>query len=315
MQRNNTEVKLLIRGKQITEYEHNGNLFIEGRQGSEFEIEIVNRNNFRIEAVVSVDGLSITDGKDAGTNSAGYLVEANSTVRVPGWKLSNEQVAAFFFSGKKQSYATQSTGSSRNNGVIGAMIFRERPRTTYQNPIHGGAFPGGILRGGPFGGGYVDHSRTAGGVMGGGVMGQPYIPTSGQGGLHYGIGTSLSACATSSGRFDSEWAEAKAALTSDGDIRNTLRSANPKVIPTSLNNSAPDPVNNIGTGFGPAQEYRTTEVAFERGDMIAMMILYYDDARGLRARGIELGRKTIRQVAVPQAFPQMACKPPEGWRG
>ncbi len=310
MQRNNTEVKLLIRGKQITEYEHNGNLFVEGRQGSEFEIEIVNRNNFRIEAVISVDGLSITDGKDAGTNSAGYLVEANSTVRVPGWKLSNEQVAAFFFSGKKQSYATQSTGSSRNNGVIGAMIFRERPRTTYQNPIHGGAFPGGILRGGPFGGGYVDPSRSAGGVMGGGIVGQPYNPLSMQDDYFYCLSASAS-----SGSFDSEWAATKAALTSDADLRNTTRSATRNVIPTSLSNSAPDPVNNIGTGFGAAQEYRTTEVNFERGDMLAMMILYYDDARGLRARGIELGRKTIRQVAVPQAFPQMSCKPPQGWRG
>jgi hypothetical protein len=47
MLRNNIEVRLLIKGKPITEYNHNGNLFVEGRHGSSYEIEIINRNPTR----------------------------------------------------------------------------------------------------------------------------------------------------------------------------------------------------------------------------------------------------------------------------
>ena len=37
-----------------------------GRHGSEFKNKSKNHNYFQIEAVISVDGLSITDGKSAG---------------------------------------------------------------------------------------------------------------------------------------------------------------------------------------------------------------------------------------------------------
>ncbi len=100
---NQYEVRVLIKGRPITEYTHNGQVFIEGRDGSNFEIEFKNLTPNRVEAVLSVDGLSIIDGKDAGPLSSGYVVGPHETIRIPGWKLTDEQVAAFQFAGKRGS--------------------------------------------------------------------------------------------------------------------------------------------------------------------------------------------------------------------
>ena len=71
----------------------------------------------------------------------------------------------------------------------------------------------------------------------------------------------------------------------------------------------------LGTAFGQATNFQTMQVTFERGDMVAMLIMYYDDIRGLKARGIVI--PTRRQQTQPQAFPGMTtgCTPPDGWKG
>ena len=134
MKLNGIELQILVRGRPITQYAHGWpeQIFVEGREGSEYEIEIRNTTAGRIEAVVSVDGLSVIDGKEAGSASTGYLLNPYETVRIPGWRLDGAQVAKFAFSGKQKSYATQMTGDARNNGVIGVMAFREaRPILNY----------------------------------------------------------------------------------------------------------------------------------------------------------------------------------------
>jgi hypothetical protein len=124
----------LVKGRSITEYPHQDKVYIEGRPGSEYEIEVRNHTIGRIEAVVSVDGLGVTDGKPAGSASRGYLIRPGDTLRVPGWTLDTANVAKFAFAAKPESYATQMTGSDRNNGVIGVMAFREHQ---YYWPSHG----------------------------------------------------------------------------------------------------------------------------------------------------------------------------------
>jgi hypothetical protein len=56
-------------------------------------------------------------------------------------------------------------------------------------------------------------------------------------------------------------------------------------------------------------------VSFERGDLAAQIVVYYDNAQGLKARGIQVGRPSRLKYAVePQAFPGMGCTPPKDWR-
>src|SRR5204863_536872 len=80
----------------------------------------------RIEAVVSVDGRDVIDGKPADWHgNRGYLVPAWSSVDIDGWRLSQREAAAFRFSTVSDSYAAK-TGNAREVGVIGVAIFPER---------------------------------------------------------------------------------------------------------------------------------------------------------------------------------------------
>ena len=285
MLHNNYEVRVLVKNRPINEYPHNGQTFIEGRDGSNFEIEFKNLSPNRVEAVLSVDGLSIIDGKEAGPQSSGYLVDAYGTIRIPGWKLTNDQVAAFQFAGKKKSYAQQSTGSSRNTGVIGALVFSEKNAAVYRR-VNNAAFP---------------------------LSGEHL--TSGA----YGVNTAWQ------GSTDMSYSAVGQMTTSSSVGQSALRSVNSVVLNNtskgSRSRSSAEPVaQSLGTAFGKAQDFATTEVSFTRGDLSAMIILYYDDSRGLRARGIELARPANRRVPyndTPQAFPgmQKGCVPPSNWEG
>lgn len=268
MRLNNIELRLLVKGKPITEYPHMGQIFVEGRHGSAFEIEVVNHNLFRVEAVVSVDGLSVTDGKDAGPSSGGYLVEPRASVRIPGWRLNGHEAAAFEFTTKTESYAAQKVGgSARNTGVIGVMAFAEKPvRPAYQPHAH--AFGGPI---------FASAARSFG--------------LSGSGAQHMGSPVSSTAGVMSYSAANLE--SATSAVTASVGM------------------------NALGTAFGQAQDFSTTEASFDRGDMVAMMVCYYDDARALRARGIVLDRRSkARTTQSPNAFPGLAtgCEPPPSWR-
>lgn len=295
MLQNNFELRVLVKGRPITEYAHNGQVFIEGRDGSNFELEFKNLTPNRVEAVISVDGLSIIDGKEAGPQSSGYLVNAYETVRIPGWKLTDEQVASFVFAGKKNSYATQMTGSARNNGVIGVLVFSEKHKPQVFHTFGGGGFRGIVPQ--PYYGsaGGIVKGMAAGSAGGwadmGGSAGDPIIGASLSNNMSY---TAASASLDSA---------AATSLTSDS-LRARTRSAAPPVEQT------------LGTGFGKAQEFETTTVSFDRGDLALMMVLYYDDSRGLKARGIQLTRPSKAKLTQqPQAFPGMNCAPPPGWKG
>ncbi len=87
-----------------------------------------NQTNERFEVVLSVDGLDVIDGRDAGYGKRGYLVEAYNTIEIEGFRQSADAVAAFRFGSVRDSYAAR-TGSARNVGVIGAAVFGERGYT------------------------------------------------------------------------------------------------------------------------------------------------------------------------------------------
>jgi hypothetical protein len=313
MQKSNVEIRVLIKGKPIQEYYHNGGNFVEGREGSPFELELINRNPFRVEAVVSVDGLSVIDGKEAGVHSSGYLVEGGDTLRIPGWKLNDEAIAKFVFSGKGQSYSTAMTGSASNNGVIGAMVFAESGRRAfvtgtkvrqelprYITPHYGiprstfGSARGYVPTGpnaAQFGS-TVWHSGNTG--MGSGLDADVLD------GFH---GASFNTMACSAAASASA---ATQSATSAACSASTARSMVSEAVS----------LNNLGTGFGEVGTFETEVTSFNRGDMIAMLVFYYDNARGLKARGIQVGRpaRVKHTASTPQAFPGMNCAPPPGWR-
>lgn len=120
------ELQVLENGAPAQTFWHGGESYVLGYSGERYTLRIVNNSGQRIEAVVSVDGRDVVDGKPADyRNKRGYLVPAYGSVEVDGWRLSRGQAAAFRFSSVGESYAAR-TGSAREVGVIGVAVFPER---------------------------------------------------------------------------------------------------------------------------------------------------------------------------------------------
>lgn len=121
------EFDVLVNGKPVKEYAHEGKVFIEGKEGSSFSLRMKNNSGSRALFVPTVDGLSIMDGKEASFDSRGYIVDAYSSVTIDGWRTSDSEVAQFFFSTPGKSYAA-SKGKKGSMGAIGCAVFQERER-------------------------------------------------------------------------------------------------------------------------------------------------------------------------------------------
>lgn len=126
MKSNNFSLSIIVNGKPIHEYYHNGNYFVEGRKDSEFVIEFVNDTYRRVLVVPSIDGLSPVDGTIATSDSMGFIVEPFSTLTIPGWAIDENNVANFKFMDKEKSYASVMRSSKEAQaGVIGILVYGE----------------------------------------------------------------------------------------------------------------------------------------------------------------------------------------------
>ncbi|MFN2507325.1 MAG: hypothetical protein ABR589_00960 [Chthoniobacterales bacterium] len=99
--------------------------FVVGEVGRRYSIVLRNQTHLRLEAVLSVDGLDVLDGRTASLLKRGYIVAPRRQLVVEGFRRSSEAVAAFRFSSVRDSYAAQKYGDTGNVGVIGVAIFNE----------------------------------------------------------------------------------------------------------------------------------------------------------------------------------------------
>jgi hypothetical protein len=94
----------------LREFGHNGNTYIESRDGSRIHrssSEITAHH--RVLVVPSIDGLSVLEGTPATPQSRGYIVPAYSSVEIKGWRTSLEDINGFVFE-RKDSGKTYSGG-------------------------------------------------------------------------------------------------------------------------------------------------------------------------------------------------------------
>ena len=121
-------------GQRLPLYYHQGEYWVAGQPGSSYAVDIKNRSRGRILAVLSIDGINAISGQAAAAvPDDGYVLGSRQQWAIQGWRKSNQQVAAFYFSHSEDSYAAR-TGRPRDIGVIGVAVFRERePRP--QPPI------------------------------------------------------------------------------------------------------------------------------------------------------------------------------------
>ncbi len=133
-----------ISGQRMPLYQHQGELWVAGRPGANYSIDITNRTGRRIMAVISVDGVNAITGKTAtSAPDDGYVFNPWQNWAITGWRKSDSQVAAFYFSESDASYASR-TGRPRDVGVIGVVLFRERvpepvrpaPSVSHNAPVY-----------------------------------------------------------------------------------------------------------------------------------------------------------------------------------
>ncbi len=113
-------------GRFLTGFVAGSSNYVTGIGGNRYSIVIRNHSPGRVEAVVSVDGLDVIDGKPAAFTKRGYLIDAYGDLEIDGFRTSTSEVAAFRFGSVGQSYAARKHGNTRNVGVIGVAVFHER---------------------------------------------------------------------------------------------------------------------------------------------------------------------------------------------
>jgi len=153
-QQNGCQVQLIVDGQPLKSYQDGaGTSWLEATEGKEWSLRVHVPSTGRQLVVAAVDGLSVMDGKPSDGSPNGYIVSAGkSYIDIPGYRLDNDSVAKFFFSGAGESYA-EKMGHGENTGVIGVRVFDEQsvaPQASLGllGSIGLGDTPKGITRGG-----------------------------------------------------------------------------------------------------------------------------------------------------------------------
>ncbi len=119
------EIEVIVNSVHLPVYHYGGHSYIEGVLGQRYIIRVHNHTWRRVEAVISVDGRDVLDGRSASLSKRGYIIPARSFIDVDGFRLNTYEVAAFRFTTVPDSYASR-TGTPWDVGIIGVAFFPER---------------------------------------------------------------------------------------------------------------------------------------------------------------------------------------------
>lgn len=264
------EVELLVNGKPLKEYMHEGKVYVEGRKETKFSLRFRNNSSERKLFVPSIDGLSIMDGKDASFNSGGYIVRAYSTVTIDGWRRSNDEVAEFYFSSPKDSYGSRK-GKGINLGIIGCAVFGEKvPKVTLTTwpVIKDGIWPG---------------------TWPGGSTYTSVTPQWGMSAMSY---------------------KATGSIDQQGNVNMDSEPKVSAIYMNSLGvKQVANYGTDLGTGWGDYKKSEVTSVDFDSAaSPLTVFAVFYNTREQLEKLGINFKREPL--YVVPQAFPGQFCEPP-----
>ncbi|HKQ70746.1 MAG TPA: hypothetical protein VJT73_15475 [Polyangiaceae bacterium] len=118
-------------GRPLPAFFADGRTYAIGEAGQRYTLVVSNSTGMRIEAVATVDGLDVIDGKSGSVGKRGYIVPSGGNVEIDGFRQTNDHVAAFRFGSVRDSYAAR-TDSDRNVGVIGVALFTPKGASSWQ---------------------------------------------------------------------------------------------------------------------------------------------------------------------------------------
>jgi hypothetical protein len=237
-------------GAPLRSFVKGGTVYVLGYMGERFNVRIQNDGDERVAAVLSVDGRdAVSGGVGNYGRQRGYLVPAHGSVVVEGFRQSLSDVAAFRFTRPASSYSSR-MGTPENVGVVGVAIFPERRAVRRPPPPYHYEDDR-----------YEDAPRAD---------------------ARRGRSSSEAPSEKSAGSAPAPKSAPRDAEASREPARK--RSASPRT------DGYGDSPGRLGTEYGERSWSPVTEVPFERADALrpaAVLTLRYDDAEGLRARGIE----------------------------
>jgi hypothetical protein len=114
-------------GQALPVWRWRGSDWVAGQPGNRYAVQLVNRTGARLLVVLSVDGVNAVTGETAGIGQSGYVLGPWQSAEITGWRKSEREAAAFYFTSLADSYAAR-TDRPDNVGIIGAAVFRERVR-------------------------------------------------------------------------------------------------------------------------------------------------------------------------------------------
>jgi len=302
-----SKLALVVRGRPIDTFHHKGKTYVEGRRGTQYEIQFYNDSNQRRKIVISVDGLNIMTGDS--TWDRGYIVEPYQTVGIPGWRKSSDKTAAFEFSSLKESYNQHNvSGQTSSVGVIGCKVYKEKVKPApivYHNYHH---YPW-YWR--PYEYPYYGHYYTNTASLGGGGGWVSTLQAQNMNMANDGHSVNLAASGsnfeTSKATFNNSNAATHDMLPKSSDVLHS--SAN--VLRSIVNDSpvaevTPGP---LGTGWGEDKTFHTTSIEFEsEASPCETLVLYYDSFEGLKRRGVPV-QEPIKAYVDPEPFPDGCPNP------
>ena len=274
------QVSIVQDGRVLRQIVHGGEVYVEAPPSGEYRVRLYNSSPSRREAVISVDGINVLDGKDAGFSGPGYVLTPWQTVEIPGWSRGKNKVAAFTFEAEDGSYAAKTGRGTRNVGVIGVAVFEERVRPQ-PSPL--------VIKEHPP---PLDPPRP---------RPRPVVEP------HWGTTTTTVYGAMGSGSTNTVESCMDAAEMSLGDT------------PRASLNSAMSPATksiDVGTAYGRETDFHTLETAFERASAHPVLVvqLRYATTERLRSWGVPVD-SAAEAPSRPSAFPAEGCPAPVGWRG
>lgn len=295
MDLNKFKFTVLVNDKEVTEYSDGIDTFIEGRKGTEYKLKFENNKNERVLIVPSIDGISVFDGKQATADSLGIIVNANSSLVIPGWMVDSSTVASFLFHDKKESYSGDVVGNTNQAGVLGIIVYaEEKPEPVVEKTTY---IPYPVTPVSP----WVNPWPSTTPWVNPWIQNTPVVwTTSNNVNIKY-VGSTNSLDEKLMGMSVSH---------DTTPITRSVNQAQSVERRITLNDNSDF---NLGTSWGSAKEFKTTTKNFERGNIETAMLIFYDSRKNLERRGI-IQTYQSRVYSKPQAFHGFGgCTPPKGW--
>lgn len=308
MKNNNYEVDILINDKPIKKYAFENKIYVEARLNQHYTIRIKNNLCGRILAATSVDSCNVISGKNEEVNSSpGYIVNGYNSLKIDGFRISDEEVAEFRFDKKDKSYAASKKDNLEQNvGIIGIRIFNEKIKLAPQpiiNEIHNHFH-------------HVDWNT---------YTPYPTVPKwpnnpiiwGGNGMITTTLGntsTNYNSALSSNGTVGNSQVFNCCLNNSSGLIDNSSTShLEGKIVSNNLSTNSPLRGFDLGTSMGKSKESKVVEVDFERGILVDSIDIFYASRESLLEMGIQLTNE--KQINFPSAFKDSKyCVPPENWK-